>query len=177
RQGPSMQLGGQGPNCSQGAAVGMWKNLERFIDFDASPRSNKHCLRSGAGLRFGSLGGRGPNRPQGQRLVCGKNLCLIDFADSRPLNKHPHPLSGRRRPSMKLIAVASMFAAMLGSALAAARTDEQSRDAAAPNFVFTGKVKELRASNEPSVKGSDHTVVVTVEEVHPPVPEILGEYK
>ena len=78
---------------------------------------------------------------------------------------------------MKLIAVASMFAAMLGSALAAARTDEQSRDAAAPNFVFTGKVKELRASNEPSVKGSDHTVVVTVEEVHPPVPEILGEYK
>src|SRR5262249_3498229 len=79
---------------------------------------------------------------------------------------------------MKPIAAASMVAALLGIALAsAARTDAQDSAAAAPKFVFTGKVKELRSSTEPSVKGPDYTVVVTVEDVHAPVPELLGEYK
>jgi hypothetical protein len=70
-----------------------------------------------------------------------------------------------------------MLVALVGGALAQARMVEQDPGANAPKFVFTGKVKALRSSNEPSVKGSDRTVVVTVEEVTPPAPEILTEYK
>jgi hypothetical protein len=77
---------------------------------------------------------------------------------------------------MKVIILAFTFAAFLGSALATFRVDAQS-GAGTPKFVFTGKIKELRASNEPSVKASDRTVIVTVEEVHAPAPAILAQYK
>jgi hypothetical protein len=78
---------------------------------------------------------------------------------------------------MKLLTLALMLIALVGGALAEARMSEQDSATSVPKFVFTGKVKALRSSNEPSVKGSDRTVVVTVEEVTPPAPEILAEYK
>jgi hypothetical protein len=78
---------------------------------------------------------------------------------------------------MKPLIFTFTFAAFLGSTLATVRVGAQGDSAATPKFVFTGKIKELRASNEPSVKASDRTVIVTVEEVHPPAPAILARYK
>jgi hypothetical protein len=62
---------------------------------------------------------------------------------------------------MKPIILAFTFAAFVGFAVATAKVDAQGGNVGTPKFVFTGKVKELRASNEPSVKASDRTVIFT----------------
>jgi hypothetical protein len=46
-----------------------------------------------------------------------------------------------------------------------------------PNFVFSGTVQKLEASNVPHVKASNRTAIVTVDEVHSDLPKALAGVK
>ena len=78
---------------------------------------------------------------------------------------------------MRLCFATLTLAGFLATAvLSGAEGDQTERDNT-PNFVFTGTVQKLEASNVPHVKGSNRTVVVTVDEVHSDLPKALAGVK
>jgi hypothetical protein len=66
---------------------------------------------------------------------------------------------------------------LLGTALMNGADGQQRETDNTPNFVFTGTVKKLEASNVPHVKDSNRTAIVSVDDVLSDLPKALSGVK
>ncbi len=78
---------------------------------------------------------------------------------------------------MRLCITMLTLVGLLGVAIVNGVQGEQGERNNTPNFVFTGTVQKLEASNVPHVKASNRTVIVTVDDVHSDLPSALGGMK
>jgi hypothetical protein len=74
---------------------------------------------------------------------------------------------------MRLCFATLTLVGLLGMVVLSGATGDQGERDNTPNFVFSGTVQKLEASNVPHVKGSNRTVVVTVDEVYSDLPKAL----